>query len=442
MISTSERTWLRELAQRVADVAALPVQEQRRRLWKRHHALDPDVRPMILVFPEGSWRELLPEDLLRCSDPWARRAERVLREKLYTHEHLDADHVVEPTFDVIRHVGQTGWGLETLRHASNTPTGAFAFAPTMHTLADAKKLRHPEVTLDEAASARDLQVARDVLGDILTVRQTGITYLCCHLTNLFTGWRGLDQFCLDLVDEPQWVHDTMAFITEGLVGLRRQWEALGLLGLNNTDQYQSSGGLGYTDQLPAAGFDPEHVRCRDLWGSAESQEMTMISPDMHRDFIMAYEARFIEPFGLNGYGCCDDLTHKLDDVCALPNMRRISISPFADVVRCAEQLGGRAILSWKPHPSDLVGAFDPGIVRARIRTALEAAAAHGCVFEMILKDTHTCEHEPGRFTAWTRVAREEVARICEHGVPSGRWEHDALPPSGLPRDPGPIGEAS
>jgi hypothetical protein len=34
--------------------------------------------------------------------------------------------------------------------------------------------------------------------------------------------------------------------------------------------------------------------------------------------------------------------------------------------------------------------------------------ANGCVFEMILKDTHTCEHHPERFDAWTRIAREEM----------------------------------
>ncbi len=405
------------------------MQAERRSLWRRHNALDGGARPMILVFPEGSWRELMPEQALYCADPWARQAERALRVKIYTHEHFDADHVVEPTFNTSHHVGDTGWGLETKRHASGSPTGAYGFAPTMQTLADAKKLRHPQVTVDDAAADRELALAQDVLGDILSVRKKGVTHLSCHLTALFTGWRGLDQFCLDLIDEPNWVHNTMAFITEGMVGLRRQWESLGVLSLNNADDYHSSGGLGYTDDLPAAGFEPGRVRCRDVWGSAESQEMTMISPEMHREFVMQYEARFIEPFGLNGYGCCDDLTGKLDVVCSLPNMRRISISPFADVVRCAEQLRGRAILSWKPHPGDLVGGFRPEIVRTRIRTAVEAAADYGCVLEMILKDTHTCEQNPGRFTAWTRIAREQVARICER---CGRWGHAAPMPAGLP----------
>lgn len=137
----------------------------------------------------------------------------------------------------------------------------------------------------------------------------------------------------------------------------------------------------------------------------------MVSPVMHEEFVMKYESEFIKPFGLNGYGCCDDLTLKLDAVCALPQMRRISISPFANVQKSAERLKGDFILSWKPDPSDLVGGFDEHIVRSRFRSALEHAQNNSCVFEMILKDTHTCDHHPERFDAWSKIAREEVNRM-------------------------------
>ena len=137
----------------------------------------------------------------------------------------------------------------------------------------------------------------------------------------------------------------------------------------------------------------------------------MVSPEMHEAFIMKNEAEFLKPFALNGYGCCDDLTEKLDSVCALPQMKRISISPYADVPKCVGYLKGNFILSWKPGPWDLVGEFNEEIIRTRIRSAVEAATTHGCVFEMILKDTHTCDHHPERFTEWSRIAREEVEKV-------------------------------
>ena len=64
----NDRTLLRDLARRVADIAALPVQEQRRARWRRHNRLDATVGPMILIFPEGSWIELLPDVALTCED--------------------------------------------------------------------------------------------------------------------------------------------------------------------------------------------------------------------------------------------------------------------------------------------------------------------------------------------------------------------------------------
>jgi hypothetical protein len=94
-------------------------------------------------------------------------------------------------------------------------------------------------------------------------------------------------------------------------------------------------------------------------------------------------------------------------------MRRISISPFADVEKCAEKLRGDYVFSWKPHPSHLVGTFDADAVRGYIARALEATGKCGCVVEMVLKDTHTCENRPERFAEWTRIAREEVERAAE-----------------------------
>ena len=52
--------------------------------------------------------------------------------------------------------------------------------------------------------------------------------------------------------------------------------------------------------------------------------------------------------------------------------------------------------------------FDPSAVRADIRRALRIAHEHGCVIEVILKDTHTCNNDPGRFDRWAELAMEEA----------------------------------
>ena len=69
-------------------------------------------------------------------------------------------------------------------------------------------------------------------------------------------------------------------------------------------------------------------------------------------------------------------------------------------------MGDRYIYSWKPQPAHLVGQFDEGAIRLYIQHTLEAA--RGCVLEIILKDTHTCENHPERFDRWSEIARQLV----------------------------------
>ncbi len=404
----NDRTILRDLARRVADIAALPVQEQRRARWRRHNRLAASAGPMILIFPEGSWVELLPDAALTCEDEASRRIEWELRRRIYCHEHFVDDTVIEREWVIPKVIQNTGWGLAGKRIPAPSERGAWKFAPILKEAADLAQLHYPEISYDEPATQRNLVAAKDLFGDILDVKLKGVAHISYHLMSQYSDWRGLEETMLDMHLQPGLLHEAMARLEAGHHGVLRQLVAQNLLSLNNDGTYHSSGGVGYTDELPAAGFDPARVRPCDMWASAESQELAQVGPKQHAEFALAYEKRLLEPFGLTGYGCCEDLSRKLDDVLTIPHIRRISISPFADVDRSAEKLGSRAIFSWKPHPAHLVGDFDADAIRRYIRHTVAVARQHGCVLEMILKDTHTCEHHPERFDLWTQIAREEV----------------------------------
>lgn len=409
MISQYDRTILRDLAKRIADIADLPVMAERKALWTRHNSLQ-RVRPMLLIFPEGAWGELVPWDSGQCEEARLHCAyELGLRHQLYGFAHFHSDNVVEKAFIVQKVMRDTGWGLEARQHAATAEGGSWGFDPVITGPEDLKKLRYPDVIYDEAATLAAYDEAQELFGDILEVKIKGVAHLSYHLMNQYTGWRGLEQTMMDMYEEPEMLHEGMAFLEEGHRRLLQQYCDLNLLSLNNDNTYHSTGGNGYTDELPAPGFDPDRVRPCDMWASAEAQEMAQVSPAMHAEFILPYEKRLLEPFGLNGYGCCEDLTHKLDDVLTIPNIRRISISPWANVDACAEQLGNRAIFSWKPHPAHLVGDFDAEQVRAYIQHTVDVCQANGCVLEIILKDTHTVEHHPERFDQWSQIARDVVA---------------------------------
>jgi len=407
MISTHDRTILRDLAGRVAEIAALPIQAERRYLWKKHNSLQP-LRPLVLIFPEGSWVELLPDADLTCAGRQAREMEHALRRRITYHEHLQDDTVVEAEWIVHKVIHNSGWGLEVKRIPSTEARGAWRFAPVIAEPADLERLSFPEITFDAEATARALAQAQELFDGLLEVKLKGVDHISYHLVSQYTDWRGLAEVMLDMHLQPRMLHDAMALLEEGHHRVLQQYIDQNLLSLNSDGTYHSSGGNGYTDELPAAGFDPDRVRPCDMWASAEAQELAQVGPAHHREFSLEYEKRLLAPFGLNGYGCCEDLEQKLEDVLTIPNIRRISISPFADVDGCAEKLGSAAIFSWKPHPAHLVGAFDEERIRTDIRRAIAAARRNGCVLEMILKDTHTCEHHPERFDRWTQIAMQEA----------------------------------
>jgi hypothetical protein len=407
MGNPSDRKILRDLAMKVADISKDPVMSERRELWKKHNSLQ-RVRPMILLFPEGSWRELLSEASLACETKENRTWEADLRRRIYYHEHFADDTVIENRLVVQKAVTSTGWGLEPKTHPSTDPTGAWGFDPVVLERSDLKKLHMPEISIDEAETQRRLAVAQDVFGDILDVQLIGVAHVSFHLMSLYARLRGLEQTMLDMYENPDMLNEAMMFYEVAHRGLLAQYVELNLLSLNNNNTYHSSGGNGWTNELPAKGYDSERIRPCDMWASAESQEMAQVSPVMHEEFVLQYERRLLEPFGLAGYGCCEALTRKLDYVMKAPNMRRVSISPWADVDACAEKLKGKYIFSWKPHPAHLTGEFNAKAIREYILHTVRAAKANGCVLEMILKDTHTCENHAERFDNWAKIARQVV----------------------------------
>lgn len=85
-------------------------------------------------------------------------------------------------------------------------------------------------------------------------------------------------------------------------------------------------------------------------------------------------------------------------------LRRVSLSPFSDVGICAPQVRDRAIFSFKPRPTNVVGNIQPEKIRAYLVDALKICRENHCVTEVILKDTHSVDGHPERFDRWSEIA--------------------------------------
>ncbi len=406
-IAPQDRTILRQLAAATAELAARPLEQQKRDLWRRHNALEP-TRPVIFCDPENGWHEIFPDAALACTGELARLWEYRLRKEVFWGQEMGDDRVIEPVFDVAHIFTTSGWGF-AVEKIGGEHGGSYVWDAPVKTRAELEKLHFPQIDVDAAATATLLALAQDTFDGLLTVRLRTAWWWTLGMTWTLVGLRGLNRLMYDLMDEPDLIHDLMAILRDGTLAVLDSLEARNLLSLNTDGTYVGSGGFGWTDQLPQPDF-AGRVRTCDMWGFAESQETVGISPAMFEEFIFPYQLPLLARFGLNCYGCCEPLDRRWHVVQRFPRLRRVSVSPWADRPYMAEMLGDRYILSMKPHPADLAMAgFNEEHVRAVVRRDLRAT--RDCRVEMIMKDNHTIGNDPRRVVRWVQIAREEAEAL-------------------------------
>jgi hypothetical protein len=407
MLNVKDVEILRKLAADVSEIAALPVQEEKRELWRRLNARRP-ARPMVMI-DQICWNEMnsrgeLP---LRCADEECRGYEDTLRRTLYQWRHFPVDMVVEPFIRVPKAIHGFGFGVRVEEEtAMNDPTNAVVghrYENQFQTEDDLGKIRMPRISHDQAETERRLAVAHELFDGLLEVRALGADpYL--SLWDPISTWMGVENALYALVDKPDFMHRLLSRLTDGYLSMLDQLEEQGLL-CGQQSLIHCTGA--YTDELPAAGYNPDKPRTKDLWMFGLAQMLATVSPEMFREFEVDYISRICARFGLVYYGCCDPLDGKMDEVRLIPNVRKVSMSPWANEERGAAAIGGDFVYSRKPNPAFVAtGHFSPEQVRTDLLATRRVCEKHGCPLEFILKDISTVCYEPERLSEWARIAMQ------------------------------------
>ena len=405
-ISHKDRDILRGLAEEVAQIAALPIQRERAKLWTDLNDLKP-TRPLVWI-NEVCWWEMNVNDELtcRCEDGWARGQESGLRTLLYQWNHLPGDMVVSGFCESPLAIRSTGFGIDQLDHRTESDVlSSVQFIPQITESKDILKIKMPEITHDEAATEATYQTMCEVFGDILPVRKVGVKGSWFAPWDNLIRWWGVTEAMMDLVAKPDLVNEAMTRLVDCHLHELDQWEELNLLSSNVNNTRVGSGGYGYTTGLPPADCDPDHLLPKDLWGCATPQIFSEVSPEMHWEFALRHEMRWLERWGLTYYGCCEPLDLKMDILRRVPNLRKVSMSPWINVDRAVEKVGADYVFSHKPNPAILAeDRWRPEVARDNLREVLDKAK--GCRIEIILKDISTVRHEPKRVWEWATMATE------------------------------------
>lgn len=428
-IRTSDHAILYDLASRYADVAASPRMEKLRELWRGYCAGERTRVPVLLDI--GLWnawaKELFPWTAIECTDPFYRVHERNLRFQLL-HASLADDTVFEPWYTIdAAHTpaNDAAWGIpyrrdEPTRSGSRRSTEnaalnvdseeaigtAYRLHPVLESEKDIEKLSPPRFVIDQAETERRRGKLQEAFGDVLPVHVDRGPFLKGFGADISTSMarlRGLGEMMLDMYERPEWLHRLAEFLRDGILTHHDTCEAAG-------DISYASGfnqAVPYHRDLPDPRPNTYGAARGELWAFFAAQEFTDVSPEMHQEFLLQYQKPIMERWAFVSYGCCEDLTRKIDMLRKIENLRRIAVTPYADLASCAEQIGTDYLLSWRPGPTDMVcSQFDEELVRERVIDGATICNRNNSHYDIMLKDVEALAAGPESLGRWVEIVRE------------------------------------
>lgn len=417
VVSDHDRQVLREVASRLREFAERPYAQEKAKLWTAHNDLKTE-QPVIYIDPENGWNEIFPwHEAIQCEGDMAQDWEMWLRKELYWAEVMKDDKVVEAKFYIPYHAEDTAWGISEERIGDPTKGEAYVWKAPFADMEDeyeeldlSEYIKTPEIHVDWEASNRAFDLAKDVFDGILEVEFRHKWWWSPDLSLSYSNLRGMENMMCDFYDYPDQVHAMMRLFTDGYLKKFDYLEKNGLLPNNAGSMYIGSGGIGYTSELHGT---PGQVKLMDMWGFNEAQETSEVSPEMVKEFILPYQHEMAEKFGLNYYGCCEGLDRRWEYVkAAIPRLRRVSVSQWADSRKMSEQLQGDYVYCYKVSPTDIaVPHPDEEYIRRRLNEVLTYCKQCGNKVELLMKDNHTLGHHPKNASRWVQIAREEVQRV-------------------------------
>jgi hypothetical protein len=405
---------LRMLAEEWAGIADLPLHKENARLWQRLNDLESE-RPMVWI-NEIPWHEMSfnGELSLYCNDPWARSQEDLMRKTIYQWKHMPGDMILNPWLECPLSIHSSDFGIiEDVDLAITDPENDIVsrhFNIQIKDMEDLEKIKMPIISHNKEATEIRYQLMNDIFSDILPVKKQGQTHIWFTPWDFLIRWWGIQEAMMDLIIRPDMVHAFYERMVEAWMVELDQFEEMNLLSLDCNNTRIGSGGYGYTGELPGMPYDTEWVRPHNMWGCSNAQIFSDVSPEMHWEFAIEHDLKWLERWQLTYYGCCEPLAGKGHLLKKIPNLRKVSCSPWNDTRKAIEELGKDYVISRKPSPAIFATEkFDPAQARREIRDFLTQTEKK-CHVEFIMKDISTVKYEPERLWEWEKICMEEVTR--------------------------------
>ncbi|MEI7905218.1 MAG: hypothetical protein WCI43_07390 [Candidatus Firestonebacteria bacterium] len=409
VISQNDKKVLGELGKKYREAAELSAHKETMRLWKKLNGLKPE-RPMVTI-DQLPWNELnINGELdLRCEDRYLREVEFSLRRELYQWNHFPVDMYLEPFVKCNLVIEGISFGLKVDENVAVTDATSavlgHSYIDQIKDESDLEKIQMPDPRLNKAETESRYELLSGIFKDIIPVKKIG--YSCdLHVWDRIVEFKSPESILMDIIDRPEFLHKLTKRFFDWFNTLHTLLEERGLLG-EGFKLIHCTGA--FTDELPKPGFNPEQPRLTDNWIMAAAQIFSTVSPEMHDEFEIAYNKPAIERFGLGYYGCCEPLDRKIGIIKKIKNVRKISISPWAEKQRSAEAIGRDYVFSNKPTPAFLAPPdFHLDQVQADIKETIDICKRSQTPLEIVLKDVSTVNYKPERLTQWADMVMKLV----------------------------------
>lgn len=404
---------LKQLGFKYISLATLPVQIEKLKLWKSLNRFKMQ-RPMVCI-DQLPWNELNFDDqlTLQIEEPYWRSIEWKLRTQIYKWTYFPVDMVLEPYITIPKVIHNSGYGIiaevKSLELVEGTTAVSQSYTNLLKDYEDISNIKDMQITIDEPLSNQYLQQAKEIFSGVAPVIQGHSIQFHLGIWDHITQLMSVEDAYYGIVDYPEFIHACMDRITDATISGIKQANTLKVHDdILNTCHCSYI----YTDDLlPDFGAGKGSIS-NNCWAFGMAQLFTSVSPKVTEEFELPYISRMAEYFGMIYYGCCDRLDDRMDLIKKIPNLRKVSCSPWNDRKRFAEQITDKLVMSSKPSPAFLAdSSVDWEYIRKDLQLSVDLAKANNANLEIILKDISTVQFEPQRLTKWAQIAMEVVQEI-------------------------------
>ncbi len=408
ILKDKEKEILKKLGGEIAEISSDSVNMQRAELWKNLNDLK-SRRPMIWI-NEIPWHEMNVNDelTLKTEHPWARELELRLRRTIYQWNHMPGDMIVNPFIECPLVIHSTDFGIieevKVVKTDAENDIYSRHFEIQIKSMDDLEKIKMPVVSHYEKATEYSFNAMKDLYEGIIPVKKVGQTHIWFTPWDYLIRWWGVQEAMMDLVMRPDMVHAFVDRMVDAWMIELDQFVDQNLLSLDCDNTRIGSGGYGYVSDLPGDEYNPGYIKPENMWGCSNAQIFSEVSPEMHRDFAIEHDLRWLKRWKHTYYGCCEPLDGKADILKRIPNLRKVSVSPWSKTERAIENLGPYYVMSRKPNPAILAESrWDPKRAGQEIRDFLDKTEGK-CNVELIMKDISTVRYDPRRLWEWETIA--------------------------------------